>query len=357
MASKDKLLLRTLRGDTASRPPFWLMRQAGRYLPEYRKLRAETGSFLDLCLTPQAALEATMQPIRRYGMDAAILFSDILMVPHGLGQHVSFEEGRGPVLDALAGPGALDGLRLDGFHERVAPVYETVRLIASALPAETALIGFAGAPWTVASYMIEGGSSRDFATAKAWAYGDPSSFARLIDLLVEATTEYLLRQAGAGAEVLQLFDSWAGVWAEPALRRWCLEPSREIVRRLREAAPEVPIIVFPRGAGAMYEAYAAECGAAALGLDTTVPVGWAAERLQPRAAVQGNLDPLVLVTGGAALAQETTRILDALGHGPFIFNLGHGIVPQTPPEHVAVLAEVMRGWRAGGSRGKSKTVA
>lgn len=357
MASKDKLLLRTLRGDTAARPPFWLMRQAGRYLPEYRKLRAETGSFLDLCLTPQAALEVTLQPIRRYGMDAAILFSDILMVPHGLGQHVTFEEGRGPVLEALAGPAALDGLRLDGFDERVAPVYQTVRLIAQALPAETALIGFAGAPWTVASYMIEGGSSRDFAVAKAWAYGDPRSFARLIDLLVEATTGYLLRQVEAGAEVLQLFDSWAGVWAEPALRRWCLEPSREIVRRLRAAAPEVPVIVFPRGAGTMYEAYAAECGAAALGLDTTVPAGWAAERLQPRVAVQGNLDPLVLVAGGPALTQEATRILDTLGHGPFVFNLGHGIVPQTPPEHVAELAELVRGWRGAARRGKSKTVA
>jgi uroporphyrinogen decarboxylase len=355
MASKDKLLLRTLRGDTAPRPPFWLMRQAGRYLPEYRKLRAETGSFLDLCLTPQAALEVTLQPIRRYGMDAAILFSDILMVPHGLGQHVTFEEGRGPVLDALAGPAALDGLRLDGFHDRVAPVYETVRLLSKTLPAETALIGFAGAPWTVASYMIEGGSSKDFAAAKAWAYGDPESFARLIDLLVEATSEYLLRQVEAGAEVLQLFDSWAGVWAEPALRRWCLAPSREIVRRVGEAAPDVPVIVFPRGAGVMYEAYAAECGAAALGLDTTVPAGWAADRLQPRGAVQGNLDPLVLVAGGAALEHEATRILDTLGHGPFIFNLGHGIVPQTPPEHVARLAELVRGWSRRAPR--SKTVA
>lgn len=350
MVAKDKLLLRTLRGDTAPRPPFWLMRQAGRYLPEYRKVRAEMGGFLDLCLTPQAALEVTLQPIRRYGMDAAILFSDILMVPHGLGQHVTFEEGRGPVLDALAGPAALDGLRLDGFHERVGPVYETVRLLSRALSGEVALIGFAGAPWTVASYMIEGGSSRDFAAAKAWAYGDPDSFARLIDLLVEATTAYLLRQVDAGAEVLQLFDSWAGIWAEPALRRWCLAPTREIVRRIGDAAPEVPVIVFPRGAGVMYETYADESGATALGLDTTVPAGWAADRLQPRLAVQGNLDPLVLVAGGAALERETTRILDTLGHGPFIFNLGHGIVPQTPPEHVSRLAELVRGWEGTASR-------
>ena len=350
MADQDKLLLRSLGGGITSRPPFWLMRQAGRYLPEYRKLRAETGGFLDLCLTPDAAVEVTLQPIRRFGMDAAILFSDILMVPYGLGQPVSFEEGRGPVLEALPGPAAIDGLRLDGFHDRVAPVYETVRLLARALPAEVALIGFAGAPWTVASYMVEGGSSRDFATAKAWAYGDPAGFQRLIDLLVEATTGYLLRQVEAGAEVLQLFDSWAGIWAEPALRRWCLAPSREIVRRVKAAAPEVPVILFPRGAGVLYEAYAIEAGAAALSLDSTVPVGWAAERLQGRVAVQGNLDPLVLVAGGAALEAEASRILDALGHGPFVFNLGHGIVPQTPPDHVSQLAELIRGWKSGAAR-------
>jgi uroporphyrinogen decarboxylase len=326
------------------------MRQAGRYLPEYRQVRAETGSFLDLCLTPDAAVEVTLQPIRRFAMDAAILFSDILMVPHGLGQKVSFEEGRGPVLEALATPEAIAGLRLDGFHEAVAPVYETVRRLSRELPAEVTLIGFAGAPWTVASYMIEGGSSRDFATAKGWAYGDTAGFQRLIDLLVEATTGYLLRQVEAGAEVLQLFDSWAGVWAEPALRRWCLAPSREIVRRVKAAAPEVPVILFPRGAGLLYETYAAESGAAGLSLDSTVPVGWAAQRLQPRLAVQGNLDPLVLVAGGAALMEEAGRILDALGGGPFVFNLGHGIVPQTPPDHVSQLAELIRGWKSGTAR-------
>lgn len=344
MPFKNKLLLRALAGQTTARPPFWLMRQAGRYLPEYRKLRAETGSFLELCLTPEAAVEATLQPIRRYGMDAAILFSDILMVPHGLGQEVVFEEGQGPVLAALADGAAVARLRLDdGFHERLAPVYRTVRELSQALPEEVALIGFAGAPWTVASYMVEGGSSRDFAKAKAWAYGDPDSFQRLIDLLVEATTAYLLRQVEAGAEALQLFDSWAGVLAEPALRRWCLEPAREIVRRMKAAAPHVPVILFPRGAGVLYEAFAG-LGAAGLSLDTTVPAGWAAEKLQPQLAVQGNLDPMVVVTGGEAMSEETRRILAALGRGPFIFNLGHGIVPQTPPEHVAQLAELVRGW-------------
>jgi uroporphyrinogen decarboxylase len=350
MASEDKLLLRALARRPAPRPPFWLMRQAGRYLPEYRQVRAETGGFLDLCLTPDAAVEVTLQPIRRFGMDAAILFSDILMVPHGLGQTVSFEEGRGPVLEALATPDAVSGLRLDEFHQRVAPVYETVRRLSRQLPPEVALIGFAGAPWTVASYMIEGGSSRDFATAKAWAYGDPAGFQRLIDLLVEATAGYLLRQVEAGAEVLQLFDSWAGVWAEPALRRWCLAPSREIVRQVKAAAPEVPVILFPRGAGVLYEAYAAESGAVGLSLDSTVPVGWAAERLQGRVTVQGNLDPMVLVAGGAALEEEAARILDVLGRGPFVFNLGHGIVPQTPPDHVSQLAELIRGWKGGAAR-------
>jgi uroporphyrinogen decarboxylase len=208
-----------------------------------------------------------------------------------------------------------------------------------------ALIGFAGAPWTVASYMVEGGSSRDFAAVKAWAYGDPQSFERLIELLVEATSAYLIRQVEAGAEALQLFDSWAGVLAEPALRRWCVEPAREIVRRVKAAAPGVPIILFPRGAGVLYDAFAG-CDAAGLSLDTTVPVGWAAERLQPRLAVQGNLDPAVLVSGGAALTGETRRILAALGGGPFVFNLGHGIVPQTPPDHVSQLSELVRDWKS-----------
>lgn len=345
MASSDKLLLQALQGHATERPPFWLMRQAGRYLPEYRKLRAETGGFLALCLTPEAAEEATLQPIRRFGMDGAILFSDILMVPHGLGQKVAFEEGRGPVLERIAEPDGLAGLDRNGFHERVAPVYETVRRLSRSLPGEVTLIGFAGAPWTVASYMLEGGSSRDFAVIKSWAYGRPEVFAQLIDLLVETTAEYLVRQIAAGAQAIQLFDSWAGVLAEPALRRWCLGPSRRIVARVKEAAPEVPVILFPRGAGLLYEAYAAESGAAALSLDTTVPLGWAAERLQPKVALQGNLDPIVLVQGGAALEEEMHRILTALSGGSHVFNLGHGIVPQTPPDHVSRLAELVRGWK------------
>lgn len=345
MASRNRLLLRALQGHATERPPFWLMRQAGRYLPEYRKLRAETGSFLELCLTPEAAEEVTLQPIRRFGMDGAILFSDILMVPYGLGQKVAFEEGRGPVLERIAVAEGLAALDRNGFHERVAPVYQTVRRLSGSLPEETTLIGFAGAPWTVASYMLEGGSSRDFAVIKSWAYGRPEAFARLIDLLVETTSEYLIRQIAAGAQAIQLFDSWAGVLAEPALRRWCLEPSRRIVARVTEAAPQVPVILFPRGTGLLYDAYAAEGGAAALSLDTTVPLGWAAERLQPKVALQGNLDPIVLVQGGEALEQEMRRILTALSGGPYVFNLGHGIVPQTPPDHVSRLSELVRGWK------------
>jgi len=345
--SSGKKLLRALGGETLSPPPVWLMRQAGRYLPEYRATRAKAADFLDFCFTPELAVEATLQPIRRYGLDAAILFSDILVVPHGLGQWVWFEEGIGPRLEPLATAADLAGLSGERLHERLAAVYETLRRLRRELPDETALIGFAGAPWTVASYMIEGGSSRDFARAKAWAYGRPDEFQRLIDLLVEATADYLTAQVEAGAEVLQLFDSWAGVWPESAFRRWCLAPAQEIRRRLRRAAPGVPMIQFPRGAGVLYAACAAEGGYEGLSLDTTVPLAWARQTLQGQVTLQGNLDPLALVAGGESLRRETARILAALGEGPFVFNLGHGIVPDTPPEHVAALVAQIRGGGSG----------
>ena len=321
------------------------MRQAGRYLPEYRKTRARARNFLDFCLTPDLAVEATLQPIRRFGLDAAILFSDILVIPHALGQRVWFEDGIGPRLEPVRDEAALEALSAEGLRGRLAPVYETLCRLRTDLPAETALIGFAGAPWTVATYMIEGGSSKDFATAKGWAYGAPETFGRLVDLLVDAIADHLIAQVEAGAEVLQLFDSWAGVWPEPALRRWCLAPVLEIRRRVRAAHPEVPVILFPRGAGLFYETYAAEAGAEGLGLDTTVPLPWARDTLQPRVTVQGNLDPILLRTGGTAMETAVRDILDALGGGPFIFNLGHGVVPDTPPEHVAALAEQVRAWR------------
>ena len=326
-------------------PPIWLMRQAGRYLPEYREMRARGRDFLDVCLTPDLATEITLQPIRRFGMDGAILFSDILVVPHGLGWKVWFEEGIGPRLETLRDPEDLARLSSGRMHEVLGPIYETVRRLKAALPEETTLIGFAGAPWTVASYMVEGGSSKDYGHAKTWAYRDPESFGRLIACLVEATADYLSVQVQAGAEALQIFDSWAGVWPEAALRRWCLEPVREIVARIKSRHPEVPIIVFPRGTGTMYRAFAETLGVEALSLDTTVPLAWAREALQDKVTLQGNLDPLYLVAGGEAQRQATAAVLEGLGRRPFIFNLGHGITPSAKPENVAMLVEQVRGWK------------
>ena len=341
-AKTDKPLLVALHGGRLSPPPVWLMRQAGRYLPEYRELRASAPSFIDFCLTPELAAEATLQPVRRFGLDAAILFSDILTVPHALGQPVRFEEGRGPVLEPIGSGVAVAQLVPERVTETLAPVYEAVRRVRAALPAQVALIGFAGAPWTVACYMAEGSGSDDFLTARRWAFADPRSFAELIRRLVEATATHLIAQAEAGAEALQLFDSWAGVLPEPELRRWSLEPMREVVRRVKSAVSDVPVILFPRGVGPMLEAYAREAGADALGLDTGVPLGWARQVLQPLLPVQGNLDPVTLAVGGEALDREVRRILTGLGDGPFVFNLGHGVLPQTPPENVARLVGLVR---------------
>ncbi len=337
-----KRMLRALKGERLDKPPFWLMRQAGRYLPEYREIRSQAGGFLDLCFSPKLACEVTLQPIRRYGMDAAILFSDILIVPYGLGQGVAFKEGEGPVLDPVRNASDLSRLSLDGFHERVAPVYETVSRIAEALPKETTLIGFAGSPWTVATYMAEGGGSKEFVAVKRWAYGDPEGVGQLIDLLVEATVSYLSHQVEAGAEVLQLFDSWAGALPEPGFRRWCIEPTIRIVAALKARHPDIPIIGFPRGAGTLYVPYATETGIDAVSLDTTVSVAWAAEALQSKLPVQGNLDPILLVAGGDALDREVERILSGFSGGAHIFNLGHGGTQTTPPETVERLARRLR---------------
>ncbi len=342
----EKPFLQALAGDTLTRPPIWLMRQAGRYLPEYRATRARAGSFLDLCYNPELAIEVTLQPIRRFGFDAAILFSDIMVVPDALGQKVWFEEGVGPRLEPVTRVEQLDRLSFDGFERVLEPVYQAVMGIARKLDDTTALIGFAGAPWTVASYMVEGGGSRDFAKAKAWAYGDPEGFQRLIDLLVEATVRYLSAQVEAGAEALQLFDSWAGALPEQALRRWCLAPAAEIVRRVKQRHPSVPIILFPRGAGLLYRDFALESGANALSLDTTVPLAWARDEVQSKVAVQGNLDPVLLVTGGEALRLSALDILETLGRGRFVFNLGAGIIPEADPRHVADLVALVRDWRA-----------
>lgn len=341
MASQKKVIC-ALKGESLCPPPLWLMRQAGRYLPEYRDLRGKVSGFLELCYTPELAVEVTLQPIRRYGLDAAILFSDILVIPDALGQAVSFEEGEGPKLDPLRDAASLAGLSVDRLHEHLAPVYETVRRLSSELPRETALIGFAGAPWTVATYMVEGGSSRDFVNVRGWGRTDPDGFSQLIDLVTEATAAYLCRQVEEGAEVLQLFDSWAGVLSESEFEKWSIAPTARIVSAVKEQHPDIPIIGFPRGAGVLYKRFVAETGVDAVSLDSTIPLDWAACHLQGIVALQGNLDPLLLLGGGELMDREIRRILDCFGKGSFVFNLGHGIVKETPPDHVARLVEVVR---------------
>jgi len=342
MKTEDKLLLRALRGVHVERHPFWLMRQAGRYLPEYREKRAQAGSFLSLCFNPDLATEVTLQPVHRYGMDAAILFSDILVVPLGLGQEVGFQEGEGPKLDPITDAAGLARLSETLDLTRLEPIYETVRRLRRELPPETALIGFAGAPWTVATYVVEGGSSRTFETVKGWAASDKAGFAKLIDRLTEATIAHLTAQVTAGAEIVQLFDSWAGALDGEAFHSWVVEPTRKIVAALKAVKPSLPVIGFPKGAGAKYLGYARETGVDVLGLDPDVPLAFAREVLQPVAALQGNLDPRLLLAGGPAMETRIREILASLGKGRYVFNLGHGILPATPLQHVERLAEILR---------------
>ncbi len=341
----SKPFLRALSGETIVPPPFWLMRQAGRYLPEYRQTRAKANGFLNLCYSPDLATEVTLQPLRRYGMDAAILFSDILVVPHALGQDVSFREGEGPVLTPIRSAEEFGRLSPAQLHDRLAPVYETMRRLSQAIPATTALIGFAGAPWTVATYMVEGGSSKEFSDVKRMAYGDPRLFQRLIDTLTEVTGDYLIAQIDAGAEAVQVFDSWAGILPDDEFAKWVTKPMKALVARLADERPGIPVIGFPRGAGALYERFVVETGVAGVSLDTTVPLEWAAKVLQPRCTLQGNLDPQWLVIGGDGLDRAVDRILDQLARGRFIFNLGHGITPGAAPENVTRLVERLRAWR------------
>ena len=345
MTDTHKRLIAALNGKQLDRPPIWLMRQAGRYLPEYRKVRAGAGSFLDLCYNPDLAAEVTLQPIRRFALDAAIVFSDILVIPDALGQSVSFREGEGPVLDALTSETGVNRLTGGGCAERLEPVYETIRRVRENLPGDVALIGFAGAPWTIATYMVEGGTSRDFSATKSWAFGQPDSFEKLIALLEDAIAEHLIAQVRAGAEVLQIFDSWAGMLPDGAFESWCVEPIRRIVGRVKRAVPSVPVIVFPRLAGTRYETFAAIDGVTAVSLDQTVSRSWAVKHLQPACVVQGNMDPVYLVQGGATMRKEAENILRAFGGGPFIFNLGHGVMQTTPPENVAALCDTVVAWR------------
>lgn len=336
VGQSDKPLLRALAGERLARPPWWLMRQAGRYLPEYRKLREKAGDFLTLCLTPELAAEVTLQPVRRFGMDAAILFSDILLVPKALGRNVGFGND-GPRLDPLDDRATLGGVDLVA----LAPVAQAVRLVRAALPAPVALIGFAGAPWTVATYMVEGGASRDFARTKAWAYGDPAGFDALVERIEAATLDFLALQIEAGVEAVQLFDSWAGALNPGGFDRWVIAPTKRLVAALKARFPQIPVIGFPRGAGLLYDRYAAETGIDMLGLDTAVPAELARKKFQPKLALQGNLDPLLLLVGGEPMRRAVAELRETLGRGAYVFNLGHGVLPGTPPEHVAELARIL----------------
>jgi uroporphyrinogen decarboxylase len=334
------VVLDVLGGESVFPPPIWMMRQAGRYLPEYRETRKQAGSFLDLCYNPDLAVEVTLQPIRRFGFDASILFSDILVVPHALGRDLRFEEGRGPLMTPID---AAEIDRLDGekFHVNLSSVYETVRRLRGELPDETTLLGFCGAPWTVASYMIAGHGTPDQAPARVFAYRHPDAMRKLLGVLADWSAAYLIRQIEAGADAVQIFDSWSGVLDEESFAAFCVEPVARIVRQVQVACPDVPVIAFPKGAGSRYDGYRAATGATALGLDWTVPLAQA-QRLQNEGAVQGNLDPQRLVAGGKALADGISAILSALGDGPLVFNLGHGITPETPLAHVEAMVSQVR---------------
>jgi uroporphyrinogen decarboxylase len=334
-------LLATLRGERQAQTPLWLMRQAGRYLPEYRALRAEKGGFLDLCYDSDAAAEVTLQPLRRFGFDGAILFSDILVVPHALGQDLWFEAGEGPRLAPTLSDHEL--ATLCPKPERLTPVIETVRKVRSALSPETTFLGFAGSPWTVATYMVAGAGSKDHAQARRMAYGEPERFAALIDAIVAMSIDYLCAQIDAGVDAVQLFDSWAGSLSPQQFRQWVIAPNAQVVRGVKARHPETPVIGFPKGAGAKLADYASETGVDAIGLDETVDPRWADAVLPSGMAVQGNLDPLALIAGGATLDRAVDDILDALASRPHIFNLGHGILPDTPVENVAQLVDRVRG--------------
>ena len=332
-----KKILSVLAGEPASVPPIWLMRQAGRYLPEYRALRAKAPDFIQFCLNPELAAEVTLQPVRRFEMDAAILFADILLVPHALGQKVWFAEGEGPRLEPLKDEKAIAALAYRA--ETLAPVCETIKLVRAALPAGAALIGFAGAPWTVATYMIEGRGGTDHESLRKLAWSQPKIFDRLMDVLVDASSAYLIAQAEAGAEVLQLFESWAGTVPAGLFERAVIQPTARIVKRVKALHPRLPIIGFPRGAGAWISRYAEATGVDGVGVDQMTDMA----AVKVKAACQGNLDPVLLLEGGEPMRAEIKRLVGAMAGRPFIFNLGHGVMQPTPPEHVAELVRVVRG--------------
>jgi uroporphyrinogen decarboxylase len=336
----SKKLLQVLQGQQEDIPPIWLMRQAGRYLPEYRTLRAEKGGFLELAYDSDAASEITIQPIRRFGFDAAILFSDILVIPHAMGQDLWFETGEGPRLAPRLAQTALEDFT--PAPERLAPVLDTVRKVSATLAPETTFLGFAGSPWTVATYMVHGQGSKDQSEARRMAYAEPERFGALIEAIITATVDYLAGQIEAGVDAVQLFDSWAGSLSPAQFEKWVIAPNAEIVRRLKARHPDAPIIGFPKGAGGKLAAYAKGTGVDAIGLDETVDPHWANRELPKGLPVQGNLDPLALVSGGADLTNAVDNILSAFANRPHIFNLGHGILPDTPIEHVEKLLNLVR---------------
>ncbi|TDW25411.1 uroporphyrinogen decarboxylase [Rhizobium azibense] len=332
--------MRVLDGETLSPPPVWLMRQAGRYLPEYRETRAKAGSFLDLCYSPEHAVEVTLQPIRRYGFDAAILFSDILVIPDAMKRNVRFTEGHGPEMEPIDEAG-ISRLDAEGVIDYLKPVFETVRRLRAELPEETTLLGFCGAPWTVATYMIAGRGTPDQAPARLFAYQYPKAFERLLMLLADISAEYLVTQIDAGADAVQIFDSWAGVLGEKEFEAYAIKPVARMIAVIKARRPNARVISFAKGAGYLLKTYRQKTGADAIGLDWSVPLEFAAD-LQKEGAVQGNLDPMRLVAGGRALEEGVDEILAHLGGGPLIFNLGHGITPQADPENVRLLVERVR---------------
>ncbi|HEY4940295.1 MAG TPA: uroporphyrinogen decarboxylase [Rhizomicrobium sp.] len=337
-----KPLLQVLRGETLSRPPIWLMRQAGRYLPEYRALRADAKNFIELCMTPELAIEVTLQPVRRFGMDGAILFADILLIPHALGQSLDYVAGEGPRLEPIRDAAGLARLSDARAAEVLAPVMQTVKGVRAALPDDVTLIGFAGAPWTVATYMIEGRGKTDYENCRRMMWGEPKLFSGLIDKLVDATSSYLIAQADAGAEALKLFDSWAGAVPAPLFDMAVIAPTARIVKAVKARHPNIPIIGLPRAAGSHVARYAAQTGVDAVAIDHMTDIAAAAATLPAGIAVQGNMDPMLLMVGGEPMAAEARRIVEAMKGRPHIFNLGHGVLQHTPPDHVARLVDIVK---------------
>ncbi len=335
----DKKLLQTLNRKLHPKPPFWFMRQAGRYLPEYLETRASCGGFLDLCFNPEKAAEVTLQPIRRFNMDAAILFSDILVIPMALGQPLRFEKGEGPKLPPISSLQEVQALEYD--PEKLNPIYQTVTLLKQKLPQDKTLIGFSGSPWTLACYMLQGGGSKDFATARKFGHQQPQAFAQLLEKIEAATLDYVSKQVDAGAEVIQFFDSWSGVCSAAEFDAWVVAPTRRLVSALKKRYPHLPIIGFPRLAGIGYQRYVMQTGIDAVGLDVQITPKWAKSHLSQHVVLQGNLDPILLASDAKGAVDEAKRLVDAYADTPFIFNLGHGFIPETPVSHVEKLVEFL----------------